>query len=111
MMTREECVDICLRSHRMCLETARYCTDKGGAHAQPAHIALLLDCAELCQTTANSLLRSSPAHGIVCSACSQLCDECAKNCDGFSGDAQVERCAQTCRECARDCRDMATMPL
>jgi len=110
-MTREGCIDICLKSHRMCLETARYCTEKGGAHVAPAHLALLLDCAEICQTTANSLLRRSPQHGVICGACAQLCEACAKDCDTFAGDEQMARCAMTCRECARDCRDMVNMPL
>ena len=110
-MTRQGCIDICLKSHRMCLETARYCTEKGGAHVAPAHLALLLDCAEMCQTTANSLLRSSPQHGVICGACAQLCEACAKDCDAFAGDEQMARCAATCRDCARDCRDMVNMPL
>ena len=62
-MTRESCIEICIKSHRMCLQTARYCTEKGGPHVAPAHLALLLDCAEMCQTTANSLERRSPQHG------------------------------------------------
>ena len=111
MMTRRECIDSCLKSHRMCLETARYCTEKAGAHVAPAHLALLLDCAEMCQMTANSLLRSSPQHGVICGACAQLCEACAKDCDTFSGDDQMTSCATTCRDCARDCRAMVNVPL
>jgi hypothetical protein len=111
MMTRTDCIDSCLRSHGMCIETARYCTEKGGLHAAAVHLALLLDCAEICQTAANSLLRSSPQHGVICNACAQLCDACAKDCESFAGDEQMARCASTCRNCARDCRDMINMPL
>lgn len=110
-MTREACVDICLKSHRMCLETARYCTEQGGRHVAASHLALLLDCTEMCQTTANSLLRSSPEHGVICGACAQVCEACAEDCSSFSDDARMERCAEICRECARDCRAMVTMRL
>jgi hypothetical protein len=110
-MTREGCIEICLKSHRMCLETARYCTEMGGAHVGAAHLALLLDCAEMCQTTANSLLRFSPEHGVICGACAQLCEACAKDCDAIAGDDRMARCAATCRECAQDCRGMVNMKL
>lgn len=110
-MSRESCIDICIRSHRMCLETARYCLEKGGPHVAATHLALLLDCAEMCQTTANSLLRRSPQHGAICNACAQLCDACAKDCEVIGGDEQMTHCASLCRDCARDCRAMVNMPI
>ena len=108
-MSMEKCIQDCLTSHKMCLETARYCMDQGGRHVSAPHLALLLDCAEMCQTTANSMLRQSPQHMVVCDACARLCEACARNCDAFSGDERMRRCATTCRTCARSCRDMATM--
>ena len=47
-MTLQECIESCVRSHNICIITARYCTEKGGAHVATAHLALLLDCAEVC---------------------------------------------------------------
>ncbi|MBK3404078.1 four-helix bundle copper-binding protein [Methylorubrum populi] len=110
-MTIQECVDSCLKSHTMCLDTGRYCMEQGGRHVAAAHLALLLDCAEMCQTTANSLLRRSPQHAVVCEACARLCEACARDCEGFAPDPQMQRCARTCQDCARSCRDMAKMPL
>ena len=109
-MTIQECVESCLKSHAMCLDTGRYCAEQGGRHVSAAHLALLLDCAEMCQTTANSLLRHSPQHAVVCDACARLCDACAQDCEAFTSDPQMQRCARTCRDCARSCRDMAKMP-
>lgn len=106
-MTLQQCVEICLRSHSACLETARYCTEKGGMHVAPAHLALLLDCAEMCQTTANSLLRRSPQHAAICTACAQICDACAQSCEAIGNDEQMRRCAKTCRDCDQSCRDMS----
>lgn len=110
MMTLDECVDSCIASHRMCLETARYCTEQGApAHIEATHIALLLDCAELCQTTANSMLRRSPQHALLCDACARMCEACARDCAKISGDARMQACAQTCRDCAASCKEMASM--
>lgn len=110
-MTIQDCVDSCVKTHAMCLDTGRYCTEQGGRHVSTAHLALLLDCAEMCQTTANSLLRRSPQHAVVCEACARLCEACARDCEGFAPDPQMQRCARTCQDCARSCRDMAKMPL
>lgn len=110
MMTLDECVDSCVASHRICLETARYCTEQGTpAHIEATHIALLLDCAELCQTTANSMLRRSPQHALLCDACARMCEACARDCAKIAGDARMQACAQTCRDCAASCKEMASM--
>jgi hypothetical protein len=110
-MTPETCIDSCWRTHVMCLGTERYCIAKGGLHVASAHLALLSDCAEMCEKTANSLLRRSSQHAAVCVACAQMCDACAKECDAFNGDERMALCARTCRECADHCRDMSKMTL
>ena len=101
------CIDECEKSHRVCAETARYCLDKGGRHVVPAHIGLLLDCDEICQTTAHSMLRGSAVHKTMCGACAEICERCAESCDSTANDAQMTTCAKTCRACAESCRKMA----
>lgn len=110
-MTAQVCIESCWRSHVMCLETERYCLEKGGAHVMPKHLALLADCAEMCQKTANSLLRRSSEHGIVCTACAQLCDACAEACEAMKDDERMLLCARTCRDCAKHCREMSKLPI
>jgi hypothetical protein len=110
-MTAGVCIESCWRSHVMCLETERYCLEKGGVHVMPAHLALLADCAEMCQKTANSLLRRSPQHAVICIACAQLCDACAEQCEAIKDDERMSRCARTCRECATHCRDMSKIAI
>ena len=104
-MTLRDCVLVCVRTHAMCLETARYCTEQTTTHIAPQ------DCAEMCQVTANSLLRRSPRHGVVCSACAELCETCARDCDAIAGDEQMRRCAEFCRDCAENCRGMAKLAI
>ena len=110
-MSVGDCVLACVRSHAMCLETARYCTEQTSGHIAPGHIALLQDCAEMCQLTANSLLRRSSRHSVVCNACAELCETCARDCEAFTADEQMKRCARVCRDCAESCRDMAKSPI
>lgn len=109
MMSMQECIDLCWASHRMCLETLDYALKRGGALASPALAAMLSDCAELCQTTANSMLRGSPLHQILCRACAKACERCAQACLEHRADQQMSRCAQTCSACAEGCRAMGGM--
>ncbi|EQB04089.1 ferredoxin [Sphingobium baderi LL03] len=108
-MPMSDCVDQCITSHRMCLETATNLTKQGGALATAALIAMLTDCAEICQTTANSMLRQSSFHRILCRACAETCERCAQECLRHSEDQQMARCSATCKECAASCRMMADM--
>jgi len=102
----QDCIEACESCHGVCLETIEHCLHMGGEHAKPAHIRLLLDCAEICQTSANFMLRNSDLHGLTCSACAEICERCAADCERF-GDAVMQQCADTCRTCAQSCREMA----
>jgi hypothetical protein len=103
----EQCIRDCLDCHRVCLETVTYCLQQGGRHTEAAHIRLLLDCAEICQTSANFMIRGSDLHGRTCAVCAEVCRRCAEACEGFGDDRQMRRCAEACRRCAESCRQMA----
>lgn len=104
-----DCVTECEKANRACLETLDYCLSKGGPHLAAAHVRLLLDCAEVCQMTANFMLRGSAVHAIACGACAEICERCIQSCEAFSGDSRMAACADTCRTCAKSCREMAKM--
>jgi len=53
----QRCLKHCQRCHSTCLEmAATYCLEMGGKHAEPAHLRLMLDCAQICQTSADFML-------------------------------------------------------
>ena len=104
----EACMDKCLECKRVCVETATYCVSKGGRHAEPEHLKHLVDCATICQTSADFMMHDSEQHGVVCRACAEICRRCAEACEQFSGDQVMERCAEVCRECAESCEEMAS---
>jgi hypothetical protein len=104
----QECIAECLKCHSACLTTVSHCLELGGPHADPAHIGLLLDCAEICQTSANFMLRGSERHQLTCQVCADVCRACADDCERMAGDdQQMRQCAEQCRRCAESCERMA----
>lgn len=94
--------------HRICMATVKYCLDKGGKPADPRHIQTLLDCAEICQTTSNFILRESDMHERVCAVCADICEHCAESCEQVDDhDEMMKHCANVCRRCAEACQKIA----
>ena len=105
----QQCIQNCMECHRICLETVPHCLQMGGKHAEAVHIRLLLDCAEICQTSANFMIRGSDLHTRTCAVCAEVCERCAEDCERIgAGDEQMRRCAEMCRRCADSCRRMAS---
>jgi hypothetical protein len=110
MLSQEmrQCIKECAACHEVCAETVQHCLQMGGKHAEPAHIRLLLDCAQICDTSKDFMLRMSDLHGRTCGVCAEVCQKCAGDCDRLGGgEAQMKTCAETCRRCADSCRRMA----
>lgn len=104
----QQCIDNCLNCYRMCLETLAYCLEKGGAYADPERIKLLMDCAEICRTSANFMLRGSKQHTTTCTACAVICRLCGVMCEELADDdEQLKACAAMCFTCTESCHAMA----
>ena len=103
----DECIEVCLQSHVICTMTAQYALAQGGQLADVGTVGLLLDCAEICQTSANFMVRGSPFHTTTCAACAEVCRACAEACRGFAGDEHMEHCADVCEACAESCAAMS----
>lgn len=103
-----ECIANCTECHNTCTETAIHCLGMGGDHASPRHQRVLLDCAQICATAADFMLRGSELHGRTCGACAEACARCAEECERLAGgDLTMQQCAETCRRCAESCQRMA----
>lgn len=102
-----DCIENCNRCAAVCLETINYCLGKGGGHADAQHIATMAACADMCTTSAATMLRGANVQQAICSACAAVCRQCAASCDGFGDDADMRRCAEACRRCAQSCAAMA----
>jgi|DewCreStandDraft_5_1066085.scaffolds.fasta_scaffold01212_25 hypothetical protein len=101
------CIIDCLGCYSTCLETVTYSLQVGGQHAEPARICLLLDCADICRTAAEFMLRNSDLHQRVCAICAEVCEQCAESCAQLGSHPQMRLCADICARCAESCRQMA----
>lgn len=101
-----ECLRDSLDCYQTCTETAVRCLTMGGKHAEYEHMNLLIDCARICSTNADFMIRNSTYYPQTCGITADICDECADTCDRFDEDFMKE-CASVCRRCAESCREMA----
>jgi hypothetical protein len=104
-----ECLENCLACYRVCTETMSHGWQLGGHYAEAAHLRLLADCADICQTSANFLMRGSERHSSVCAVCAEVCLRCAEQCERFADDEWMKVCAAACRRCAESCQLMTAM--
>lgn len=103
-----ECIANCTQCHNVCTETAMHCLGMGGDHAGPRHQRALLDCAQICATSADFMLRGSDLHARTCGVCAEACERCAEECERLAGGDQLMlQCAATCRRCSESCQRMA----
>lgn len=104
----QQCIANCLECYTICLQTITYSLQQGGKHADPIHLQFLMDSAEICQTSANFMLRGSEQHKLTCAICAEVCQLCADSCSELSEkDKQMALCAEVCDRCAQSCRQMA----
>jgi hypothetical protein len=100
-----ECIETCLKCQTVCLEElTQHCLEAGGEHTEPKHVKTLINCADICHTSARFMMTDSPFHPLTCGLCAEVCEECAQSCEQM-GD--MDRCVEACRECAESCRRMA----
>jgi hypothetical protein len=102
----QQCLDDSLDCYKICSKTTINCLSMGGKHAKSEHIQLLMDCAKICNTNADFIMRNSTYYPQTCGICADICDECGDECDKFDEDFMKE-CAEMCRRCAESCRELA----
>lgn len=104
------CIQNCLDCYQICTRTIAQCLIKGGKHAETKHIQLLQDCADICNLSAQFMLRESDFHSSICKVCAEICSACAKNCESLdASDKEMKACSEACQKCATSCQDMSKM--
>lgn len=108
----QQCIQACLDCYAVCTTTAAHCLGLGGEHASLEHQTILLDCARLCQASADFMLRGSHRHQQVCAVCAEACRACERECTRLgASDAMMQQCAEACRRCAESCERMGNMAM
>ena len=101
----ERCIRECIACYEVCLETAvNHQLGLAEMELDPAHLRLLISCAEICQTTTRVMMTGSPLHKPAARICAKLCRRCAAVSERCAG---TERCAQAARACAEWCQRIA----
>jgi hypothetical protein len=101
------CIDECLRCSATCTEAIAHAVAIGGVYMDPERIRDLMDCAALCRTSADLILRASGLHRDVCAVTADACDFCAESSSRLADDEVMRRCAEACRRCGTACRQLA----
>jgi hypothetical protein len=109
------CAKACSDCQRACDMCSAHCiallAEGKTQHAKTQQICN--DCALVCAASAQIVARHGPLTNVICTACSDACNQCAKACDAFKDDAHMKHCAEQCRLCEKACRTMtgqATQP-
>lgn len=104
----QQCIANCTECHNICVETTSQAIELGAKYSEISHVRALHDCAQLCATSADFMLRRSDLHQKTCGLCAEACERCADDCERLAdGDELLRRCAAICRTCAKSCREMA----
>ncbi|MGH9835945.1 MAG: four-helix bundle copper-binding protein [Blastocatellia bacterium] len=101
------CVELCRDCHDTCVSALAYGLRLGGRHTGEKHLRLMMDCAEICRTCADFMLRESSFHSRVCGVCADICESCADSYESFGDDDFMKQCAGICVQCATSCRQMS----
>ncbi|MBI5162822.1 MAG: four-helix bundle copper-binding protein [Magnetospirillum sp.] len=106
-MSMRDCIDACEDAHRLCTETAIHGMQQGGHLADWSLVQILLDAADITETAADFLARSSRMHHLTCRAAAEVADKCADSCEQHaSDDLRMKECAEALRRCATQCRKL-----
>lgn len=98
-------MDACHECHVTCLHMAmNHCLEMGGRHAEPQHLKLMMDSAQICAVAIDFTARKSEHQQHICRECAEICRACAASCEQLEG---MEDCAAACRKCAKSCEKVA----
>lgn len=101
----QECITDCKACAEICVAAIPHAINVEGEHLSRPQVSLLQLCADICQISARSLLKSVDYHDPILRACASVCDACAKECQDLN-DEFMRKCADICRSCARSCRQI-----
>jgi hypothetical protein len=88
--------------HQACVEAMSLGLQQRGEAAHLLHARLMLDSAEVCDTTRDLMLRSSDFAHQMAGLCADVCEQCAISCERMG--EPMAACAQACRACVEACR-------
>jgi len=107
MMPLTDDLEVFRLCRRACLEAVRRALDDGGPPLNDAQIGMLLDGADVCETTIRFRRRNSTLNQRLCALCVEILERCVELCGAFAEDAVMRACGEVCGRCAEICRQRA----
>jgi hypothetical protein len=100
----------CLRAHEACEAAVGHVLD-GGEGPVDERVGTLLDCADVCRTTARHIRHGSPLVRGTAGVAAELCERAAEACAALVAVPAMRLHAEACRRSAACCRRLAGVPL
>jgi len=100
----------CLRAHEAC-EAAVAHTLRSDNRGVNERVGTLLDCADVCRTTARQIRHGSPLLRGTAGVAAELCERAAEACAALAAAPAMATYAEACRRGAACCRRLADAPL
>lgn len=100
------CMQACQQCHEACRKAAFGLSPAAAQDLAADDVRLLMECAELCQLSANWQLAGSQYCRQICAVCAEVCRQCQDRCNDNEG---MQECAAACQRCAESCAAMSSM--
>jgi len=103
-MNNQQLIETLYKCVVACNHCAASCLKEEDVKMMADCIRLDLDCAEICQVTANLLSRGSEHGSHLLKECGEICGLCATEGEKHSGKMEhCKECAEACRACETAC--------
>lgn len=102
----QECIDSCLACMVACNHCLAECLKEKDVNMMAKCIELDIQCALICEVSAQFMSLNSPHAATLCTICADICEKCAAECESHHAQ-HCKDCAEACRACAAACRKMA----
>jgi hypothetical protein len=104
----DSCIKACYECAAECDNCAIACLQETNPKEMTECIALDLDCADVCRTTAALLARASENAEAICALCAEICQSCADECRKHPS-GHCRSCVEACLRCADECERMSPL--
>ena len=101
----------CLRAHEACEAAVAQALRAQEGEALNECVGALLDCADVCRTTARHIRHGSPLLRGTAGVAAELCERAAEACLALPSGPAGQTWAEACRRAAAGCRRLADISL
>jgi hypothetical protein len=105
----QPCIEACLRTASIATKCALSCTEDPKLADLGNCIKFSIECATICNQTAQLLTLGSPKTEQALKNCIEACQKLAAECGKYKA-AYCQECAKSCKQCVNECKQLETEP-